>query len=85
MTTEEIIAEAKKRYPIGTKYKNAVNPDESVYIMKGDDFIPWINDFHKERCQSVTEQNSPGIVHSEGVWAEIISVPDGLVNNFPIH
>jgi hypothetical protein len=85
MTTEEIIVEAKKRYPIGTKYKNAVNPDESIYTMRGDDFIPWINEFHQERCQSVTEQNSPGIVHSEGVWAEIISVPNGLVNNFPIH
>jgi hypothetical protein len=83
MTTEEIIAEAKRRYPIGTRYRNAVNPsnDES-YVMNGDDVIQWVNDHHKPEFQSVTERGSSGILYSKGNWAEIIS---DIVNNFPIH
>jgi len=83
MTTEEIIAEAKRRYPIGTRYRNAVNPDNTDnFVMRGDDFIPWINDHHKPEFQSVAERGSSGIIYSNGNWAEIIS---DIVNNFPIH
>ena len=83
MTIEEIIAEAKRRYPIGTKYRNAVNPsNDHACVMKGNDIIPWINDHHKPEFQSITERSSSGIIYSNGNWAEIIS---DLVNNFPIH
>lgn len=66
MTKEELLAEAKRRYPIGTKYKSTsgnINTVESmVWPNSGQDDVIWA-------------ESGKGILYDRGKWAEIIESP----------
>ncbi|HEY8362837.1 MAG TPA: hypothetical protein VIK77_08135 [Tissierellaceae bacterium] len=66
MTNEELLKEAKRRYPVGTKYITAGGSGYR-YIIKGDDFQWW------EHKVSIYETSSGGLVYNRGKWADIVS------------
>jgi len=66
--TESLLEEAKRRYPIGTKYKNAVNKQESVIRYE---LVYGAND--NIYGQSKTHGSEfDGAVYYKGEWAEIL-------------
>lgn len=74
---EELLKEAKLRYPIGTKFKTIdYTLDEIVVVLgeyRGDD-TPY--------CYCLTSGNIPyRSLYLKGIWAEIISE---TINDFPI-
>lgn len=69
---ESLLEEAKKKYPVGTKFRSVEN-DSLTYTIKGSDFKRWINVKYPESFNSIIEEDSGGIIYSQGKWAEIIS------------
>lgn len=66
MINEELLEEAKRRYPVGTKYITA-GGSGFKYIIIGDDFQWW------EHKVSIYETSSGGLVYNRGKWADIVS------------
>ncbi len=81
MTEEEkLLAEAKQRYPVGTKFKSPQSGD--FYTVDKDDY--WTSGGNV-RCNLIKKQYSP-FLKWEGKWAEIISRPEPVViNNYQIY
>lgn len=62
-----LLEEAKKRYPIGTKFITAGNSKE-IFIVKTDEFYWYISD-------TIANRNTNGLIYKNGKWAEIIEEP----------
>lgn len=93
MNKKELIAEAKRRYPIGTVFI-ALTEDEKPYTVKefssSEGGNGWYTDEHIIiYVEGVT--GSGKYVYRKGQWADIVSYPDGCVpegtinNSFPIY
>lgn len=77
---EKLLAEAKQRYPIGTKFKSPQSGD--TFTVDKDDY--WTSG-DSVRCNLIKKQYSP-FLKWEGKWAEIISRPEPVViNNYSIY
>lgn len=69
-TKEELLAKAKRDYPIGTKFNSAYSGDS--YLI--DVFRPrWYNDH-------TIIIGSKGAVYNNGKWATIISTPETKIH-----
>jgi len=68
---EELLEQAKKKYPVGTRYKSA-GYSKQVYVVEEQTFqYTSDGDIHGETCK--------GILYREGKWAEIIEPPKAEV------
>jgi len=67
MSKEELLEEAKRRYPIGTKFKSAYSGDERK--IKNISFI--FDGYGKD----IYETNTGNYVYYNGKWSEIIELP----------
>lgn len=63
---DEILAEAKRRYPIGTIYKDLRYPHQSSYIVR--ELV--IED-------QLIVNKGYGYIYEENKWAYIVSLPEG--------
>ena len=74
MNEEEILAEAIKRYPIGTRFRNYNK--NGVYTITGE--FKWGNNNNIQA--SIEELNDDkeyfGCVYIKGKWSEIIEYPE---------
>lgn len=75
---DELIAEAKQRYPIGTKIKSPQSGHN--FIIDTDEFFIAHNN-NDIRC--VTKKFNPCIqdIRYNGKWSEIISKPEPIIIN----
>lgn len=74
-TKEELIEEAKKRYPIGTMFKTAASDSSGAYTVKGNDFDEW--KVYGRGGVSIYEKDTLGLIFTpDSQWAEIISKPE---------
>lgn len=66
--TEELLQEAKKKFPIGTKYKPRTS--EGIYTIKSEIYLTgWA------RGNNIYAKDSDGLLWRDGIWAEIIESP----------
>lgn len=76
---EELIKEAKRRFPIGCKFKSAYDINRklvgTLYTCNGDNFVKW-----KSLTNAIVEKNSLGIIYENGVWAEVKTIEPLLFN-----
>lgn len=63
LSADELVAEATKRYPIGTLYKSATNPSAT--------FTPKVQASFKYNGSYITDGYG-GSVYKDGVWADIV-------------
>ena len=78
MDLNEILKEVAIRYPKGTKYISAVTPNKTTAnTIMGTNYEKWINSSWKASQCAVTEKNSSGLLHADGIWARVISYPEG--------
>ena len=71
-TVEERLAEAKRRYPEGTKFKTATESSENIYTSDGN-AISWTSDI----CPDTIANNpGQGLFYANGKWAEIVPEPE---------
>lgn len=81
MNKEEVLAYANKTYPIGTKYKGQYGSSTVQGILKY---------YNHASGQMVTDGYGGAVLH-DGVWAEVVSHPQGyepqpqITNLFPIY
>lgn len=77
---QELIEEAKKRFPIGCKYISAYDikrkRKRKLYECKGNNFQSW-----RALPNAIHEEHSEGIIYENGVWAEITTISEEI---FPI-
>ena len=81
MTKEELLDEAKRRYPVGTRYKYVGNNSPELSLITGDltfdsstkDKIYGAN-WHVRSNPIINDC----IVYIDGIWAEIISKPEEI-------
>lgn len=69
LSKEELLAEAKRRYPVGTKYKPASDDSSDIFVLSSDDW----NDSPLDDV--VHAELGKGCLYYKGDWAEIISKP----------
>ena len=69
LSKEELLAEAKRRYPVGTKYKNASDDSSNIFVLSSDDWSDSLLD------DVVFAEYGKGCLYYKGDWAEIISEP----------
>lgn len=67
--SEELLEEAKKRYPVGTKFKAARGP-----IPRNEYVVLPTSIFRKNNSAICIEDAGNGTIYYNGVWAEIISL-----------
>lgn len=80
MINHELLAEAKKRYPIGTVFKSSLNNTARSTVKNGELYL-WRN-------TDICIDNQGGYsVYTNGKWAEIISMPapQEIINNYSIY
>lgn len=87
MKIAELIAEAKRRYPIGTVFI-ALTEDEKPYTVRefsnSEGSNGWYTDEHIIiYVEGVT--GSGKYLYRKGQWADIVSYPDGYVSECPIN
>lgn len=70
LTKEELLKEAKKRYPKGTKFRSAVS--NNVYVSDGD-AVSLPSSFYPD---GIANYLGLGLFYANGKWAEIISEGD---------
>jgi hypothetical protein len=70
---EDLLKEAKKRYPVGTKFITASGTGQT-YEVQGNNFTFWLSEKYDER-EAIQERSSFGLVWVKGNWAEIVSLP----------
>ena len=76
---KQLLEEAKRRFPIGTKFKVVHLPHE-IRTVKSHDY--YINTFVKKAINLlICEKDSceGASVYNEGKWAEIVSYPEGYI------
>lgn len=61
--------EAKKRFPIGCKFKNT---NGGIYTLQRDDAV------YKIHVTSIWAHDSCGCLYDDGKWAELISLPESV-------
>lgn len=66
-TKEELLAEAKRRYPVGTKYLDVL--DSESYISEVD---PLIDDGTRSVSIGIWVNNGGGYIYADGKWAQIL-------------
>lgn len=69
LSKKELLAEAKRRYPVGTKYKTASDDSSNIFVLSSDD---WSNSLLDD---VVYAEYGKGCLYYKGDWAEIISKP----------
>lgn len=81
MTEEEkLLAEAKQRYPVGTKIKSPQSGD--FYTVDKDDY--WTSGGNV-RCNLRKSNSTSPFLLFNGNWAEVLSRPEPVViNDYPI-
>ncbi len=67
-----LLAEAKRRYPVGTRYKCVANGD-GIFEASEDPYI-YEDDSDYELC--IAFGDLKGLVYGDGKWAEIITEPE---------
>ena len=70
-TVEERLAEAKRRYPEGTKFKTAAENRESIYTSDGN-AISWTYIYP----DAIGNNPGQGLFYANGKWAEIVPEPE---------
>ena len=70
-TVEERLAEAKRRYPEGTKFKTAAENRESIYTSDGN-AISWTYIYP----DAIGNNPGQGLFYANGRWAEIVPEPE---------
>jgi hypothetical protein len=70
MSKDELLEYAKKKYPVGTRYKTA-GYSETEYVVEGQTFEYYDGDIHGE--------DGKGILYRDGKWAEIVEPPKAEV------
>ncbi len=85
MTDQELLAEAKRRYPIGTRFKcvdNTVPYDSNRSGLLVDKFYHdnMRIDEYKSYPQMI-DADGKFFIHSNGKWAEIVVLGTGIVEN----
>lgn len=70
-TVEERLAEAKRRYPEGTKFKTAAENRESIYTSDGN-AISWTYIYP----DGIGNNPGQGLFYANGKWAEIVPEPE---------
>lgn len=92
MNKTELLAEAKKRFPIGTVFLDAAHDDQ--YTVKKYDDHEGDNGWHTDKYIIIYVENITGCgkyLYLDGKWAEVVSYPEGYVpecpinNSFPIY
>jgi len=68
LSREELLEEAKRRFPVGTKFKQISN--EKIYEAETTPHFY----YHGENYIAVRDLH--GVVYKDGVWAEVISLPE---------
>lgn len=71
MSKEELLEEAKRRYPVGTNFKSPYSGNEIKIV--------GINFKFNTNEKDIYEVNTNGFVYYEGKWAEIVSLPKDYV------
>lgn len=71
MDKEALLEEAKRRYPIGTKYRHIESFTEYV-----SDKIPYVYQESNSYDFCIAAGKNKGLVYGDGKWAEIISKPE---------
>ena len=71
-TVEERLAEAKRRYPEGTKFKTAGGNREIIYTSDGN-AISWTSDIYPD---AIGNKPGQGLFYANGRWAEIVPEPE---------
>lgn len=79
MNNEELLAEAKRRYPIGTKYKS---PQSGAIFTVDNHNSLKIYNYNGDIRFNDTKKHMP-FIRFNGNWGEIISLPEvkELINN----
>jgi hypothetical protein len=76
LNKEELIEEAKRRYPVGTKFKPAHIPNMSiVYTIKGFDINTKLPSYIWNYSIEEKKETEP-VLWDSGRWAEIVSTPE---------
>ena len=70
-TVEERLAEAKRRYPEGTKFKTATESSENIYTSDGN-AISWTYIYP----DAIGNNPGQGLFYANGKWAEIVPEPE---------
>lgn len=82
---DKLLEEAKKRYPVGTKFKSAVDAIEKdknyTHTIVGENFDWWVNNIYK-KGEAIYEKNTSGLIYCHNNWAEIISKPEEVEDDF---
>ena len=71
-TVEERLAEAKRRYPEGTKFKTAGENREIIYT-SGGNAISWTSYIYPD---AIGNNPGQGLFYANGKWAEIVPEPE---------
>lgn len=78
MDIQELIEEAKRRYPIGCSFISAAKSGPyGPRRLSGHRFDEWINYTYIKEWQSIHERDSNGLLYCNGRWAEITEYPKG--------
>lgn len=78
---EELLQEAKRRYPIGTRFKSSLDGKHPGQITNGEMYW-WKN----EENDIVANETNGASVYSCGRWAEITHSPiPTVINNYSIY
>jgi len=81
LTKEKLLEEAKRRYPVGTKFYPAhltINKDK-ITIVK--DELIWAENNTIIKTNRSIIGGWTGVVYHKGTWAEIISLPEDKIEN----
>ncbi len=76
MTNTELCEEAKKRYPVGTKYKDAQTQQEYTVEIPTDSIYTWFDS--RGEHSGVNAGFCKGYFYYKNKWAEVISSPQLL-------
>ncbi len=88
LNKENLLLEALRKYPKGTKYKSAMSGD--IFIATGEYYVN-NEDRVRENNMKGKEATSPWLLYNSK-WAEILELPEGyiepikeeIINNYPL-
>lgn len=92
LSIEELIAEAKRRYPLGAMVRSRY--DNDLYTITSTDFKEFKEGNFYSRKGKGLSSNIAVYFFSDGIWAEVIKYPKDyvqpepekvIVNQFPIY
>lgn len=89
MTNEELLAEAKRRYPVGTQFKVAHQPYRSEIVLSHDNhnnlfIINYKGEVHINFLVESRVNRDCASVYGENKWAEIISLPKDIKYDYQL-